>query len=587
MKKTKKTIAVNESSGAEKVEKIERSVKTPSKAASKPTPTAKAEAALGTAENEAVGAQSKAETAAAKGRVKTALAKKKKQTEKRLKREKKRAEKKAKADALAAKRKERAAQRKAAREEKIRERAHRKANKKRAVAKRKAEKKKDSQEKKKDEKGYGGWLAAVVSLGVVSLALATTVTVGALDMKDEKEGAMTGYKSTVYELTGIMEHVDDDLERVRVSASPAQQSRILTDLLVQTRLAELDLEKLPVAVEHTQNLTSFVNRTARECERLLAKLRRGEELSDGDFACLERLYTVHRSLVDEVTKLTDGLTDKDVSVYLKKGKGSVQKTLERLEGLTLEENGSSPRVRGERKSEPRTLEERPREKIDPTRATALCEAYFAEYPVQGFTCIGETVTPQYSAYNVQGYDDEGGSLFAEVSQRDGRLLRFDYYEDCAEETFDRENAQRIAESFLEKLGYEDLEVVRARENGTTTDFVYLYSTDGIVCYPDEVRVKVCRSRGVVSGFDGVEYVQNHRDRGALNAKITMQDAADKLHKNLEVEASRLCLVRAVRGECLAYEFLCTHGEEKFFVYVDADDGSELAILNADDLQRFL
>ena len=151
MDEKKKEISVNVSSGAEKVESItrqsvqndgdERLVKTEVVTKSKRL----------------------SEEDAAKARVAAAL---KKQEEKKRKQEEK--------------------------ERKRQERARQKANRKR--------------EKERGlNKGYGGWIAAVVSLGVVTLALGATVTVGAIDMAKTKNGVTAGYRATTYELVGIME----------------------------------------------------------------------------------------------------------------------------------------------------------------------------------------------------------------------------------------------------------------------------------------------------------------------------------------------------------------------------------------------
>lgn len=603
MKKEEKEIAVNKSSGAEKVEKIEKKTgakgkttrKTVAKTAKAPTPeTAKGEAALGSAKKAEVSEKASRETKAAKARVDRALAKKKKAAEKKAAREKRRAEKKAKiekhaaerkaiAEKRAAERKARVEKRKAEREERIRQRAHKKANRNQAASKRKA--KRSKERKEGANKGYGGWIAAVVSLGVVSLALATTVTVGAMDLKATKEGAMTGYKGTMYELTGIMENVDDDLDRARISDSPAQQSRILTDLLVQTRLAELDLEKLPISIEQNRNVTEFINRTAMECERMLAKLRNGEALSTSDHEVLERLYKTNHAIKEEVNAFMEKMTDKDLKAYIKDGVGSVKDAMEKLDNLTLEENRSA-HEKGEKDAHKTpSKKEEERIGIDPMKAIELCKDYFTAYNIGEYNCVGETVTSEYSAYNIQGYDDAGTMLFAEVSQKDGTLLRFDYYEDCMQETFDRSNAEKIADEFLEKLGYEDLEVARAIDNGSTTDFTYVYEDDGVLYYPDEIHVKVCRTRGTVSGFDATDYMQNHRDRVEMNPKISMQTAADQLHDGLTMEASTLCLVDTARGERLAYEFLCGYDNQTYFVYIDAENGGEIAIFNTKNLYR--
>ncbi len=625
MKKKKTEISVNSSSGAEKVERIEKEIeegkveqKTVKSVKSSPAPkqSAKGEAALG-GEAEKVKKQNAAstdgkaerESQAAKARVEAALKRKEEQAKRKASRKEKAAkkaeqrkkrmaekkaaiekcaaEKKARAEKHAAERKALAEKRKAEKEEKLRKRAHAKANRNNEqYKKRKAKAKSKSERRQRGEngdrtKGYGGWIAAVVSLGVVSLALATTVTVGAVEMSKGRSTMMNGYKSTMYELTGLMENVENDLDRIRVSNSPAQQSRILTDLLVQTRMAEMDLEKLPVAAETDRNVTSFLNRTATACQIMLSKLRNGEGLSARDSELLERLYQTNHAIRAELNGLAENMTDKDMERYIKDGAGSVKDALDRIEKSTIAENADNLA-----RSQPAGEELSPQEgkpHVEAARAEALCTQYFAGYNVADFQCVGETVGKGYEAYNVQGYDEKGNQLFAEVSQADGTLLRFDYYQDCAGESFDLRSAELLAEEFLEKLGYDDMEVVRFRTNGSTTDFTFVYEDDGVAYYPDEIMVKVCRTRGIVSGYDATKYVRNHGDRYEASAKLTLAEAQGRLHSGLTVESSRLAVVAIERGKRTAYEFLCSYGEERYFVYLDANSGAELSIVNVKNI----
>lgn len=645
MKKVKQEIATNTSSGAEKVETIEKEVKrSGGKTTAKSTAfkaeqtvkrpsakSAKGSAAVGsktekTATEEKIdakklnaqssGSKAEKESEAAKARVAAALkkkeekekrkaekaeraAKKKAEMEKRIaewkeKFAKRAAEKKAQAEKRAADKKALAEKRKAEKEEKLRERAHAKANRRQAESRKNREKakrrennrKKDTKKKDDRNKGYGGWIAAVVALGVTTLALASTVTVGAIEMRRASNAAMAAYRGTMYELTGVMEHLDSDLERVRISASPVQQSRILTDLLVQARLAEQDLERLPISAEADRNVTTFINRTARECQRMLAKLDHGGELSAEDQATLERLYQTNHTVRMELDKLMASMTDKDFMAFMKKGEGTVADALQNIEKATLEENRAAFR-QGKDKTEGagtssigKNADGAAMQHIDATKAEELCLTYFSDYKIAEYRCIGETVSKSYAAYNVQGYDDKGTLLFAEISQKDGALVRFDYYEDCSSETFDLQNAERIAEEFLDHLGYDDMEVVRFRENGTMTDFTFVYEDDDVAYYPDEIHVKVCRSRGVVTGMDAVKYLQNHKEREEPEVKLSLETAYGKLNKKLTVESSRLAVVGTAKGERPAYEFLCSYEGENYFLYLDANTGEEIAIVNA-------
>ncbi len=606
MKKKETKIAVNQSSGAEKVETVEKEVKngTQKRTATKSVKTqpAKGDAALGdSVKAEKVNAQSSGspaekESAAAKARVEAALKRKeaqakqkeeraKKRAEKEALRKKRAAEKKAQVEKRLAEKKAQAEKRAAEKEARIRERAHAKANKKQAQSKKSAQKsnrKKEGKEHKRESraKGYGGWIAAVVTLGVTTLALATTVAVGGVEMANTRKTLMGAHKGTMYELTGVMDNMNDDLDRVRISNSSVQQSRILTDLLVQARLAEADLEKLPIEAQNNKNITKFFNRTAAECERMLAKIRNGGALSSEDIAKLEELYQVNQSVREELNKLTSCMTDKDLMGYMKEGAGMVSEALERLEKATLQEN--RPNM-----EKPETggagMAQMPQEegtRIDPARAGELCKGYFQKYDITEYQCVGETVSRGYTAYNMQGYDKNGTMLFAEISQKDGALLRFDYYEECTAENFDIDNAERIAEEFLDSLGYEDLTVARFRENGTMADFTFVYEDDGVAYYPDEVRVKVCRTRGVVTGMDATKYLKNHKDRDEVNTKISLETAYNKLSDKLSVESSRLAVVATARGERPAYEFLCSYQDMQYFIFLDANTGEEIAIINA-------
>ena len=113
-----------------------------------------------------------------------------------------------------------------------------------------------------------------------------------------------------------------------------------------------------------------------------------------------------------------------------------------------------------------------------------------------------------------------------------------------------------------------------------TDFTFVYEDDGVAYYPDEVRVKICRSRGVVTGFDASKYMQNHKKREDVSPKLSLGEAQERLHKNLTVESSRLAVVQAGRRERVAYEFLCSYDKELYFVYLDGNTGEEISIINA-------
>ena len=315
---------------------------------------------------------------------------------------------------------------------------------------------------------------------------------------------------------------------------------------------------------------------------MLSKLRRGETLNERDMETIEGFYTANHAIRQELQGLTEKLTDKDIGEYLKGNGGMISEVLNRLDTLTLEENRAAlEKKKGEMPGAGmRSMPENGENTVDGARAVELCKEYFTKYKIDNFQCVGETVTRGYSAYNVQGYDEKGTLLFAEIDRQSGNLVGFEYYEDCSAENFDLQNAERIAEEFLDGLGYEDMEIVKCRESGSTAEFTFLYEEDGVVYYPDEVRVQVCRTRGIVTAMDATKYLRNHRGRVEMNAKINLETACGKLSKKLSMESARLAVVNTARGERVAYEFLCSYQDNYYYVYIDAETGDEIAIINA-------
>lgn len=628
MERKENDIAKNVSSGAEKVENIGERAQAKADAAG----TAETRAAEKKAERKAVkrrtaqkGREQK-EKAAAKKRVDAALAKEERKAKKaemkaaqkakkaELKAERiarqqeKKLQMKAKRQEHAAKMAEKKAERRAEREarkellrsetaaqriERVeKERAERLALKKQkreqaynlklerrdARLQKREQKLKDRQHRRETRRtpGFGGWLAAVISLGVVTLALTAVVTLGAIDMAAMNTAMTSAYRGTLYELVGIMENVDTDLSKVRVSASPAQQSRLLTDLLLQARLAESNLERFPLAAEADANVTSFINRTADYSQTMLNKLRSGGSLSAEDEAKLESLYQTNHKIREELNRLATTVSEKDMEAFMKAKEGNaVLESFQSVENMTLEGNGEENLPEGTDSGSA----QQSGEEITSVRAGELCLQYFGEYSVERADYAGETTSQSLGTYNFFLYDDRGRQMFAQIAKGDGALVSFEFYEECTEKNFDVDRSKAIAEDFLASLGYENMAAVWVNESGTQATFNFAYEVDGAVYYPDLVKVKVCETKGKVVGFNAAAFLKNHTARGAVSAKLTMAQAQEMLSGKLNVQASRLAVIPVDGKETPVYEFLCDYEGETYFIYLDADTGEEVRILN--------
>ncbi len=463
---------------------------------------------------------------------------------------------------------------------------------------------------KKRGDGLGGWIAAVVSLGAITLVLSAIVTVGAIRMGQDNASVAGGYRGTVYEFIHIVEEIDDDLDVLRISESPAKQAELLTDILVQTRMAEMGLEKLPYDSHSDEKTMRFFNGISRFCEQGLEKISRGEPLGEWEKKQIEGLYTVGHKVRETLDELASCCEDKDVTGMMRGKKSCITEAFQEIESELSEfpalgekhprgkagDRGIPPagggvihapdgEFHGEENGRiPMPLPEgkglKGRVGVTSQKAEELCKYYFSDYGVTDVVYGGESLGKGLKAYNFTLTTEKGVEIFAEISQKDGALVYFDYYEECTRNVHDIDTAKGMAQEFLDRLGYENMIPVRVDESGTNADFTFAYRMDGCTYYTDEIVVKVCEERGVVSGLDASRYLKKHRDRYALNANVTMQEARDNLSDRLTVEASETVFFEHKGREVLAYEFFCSFDGKLYFIYVDAMDGRELFIVDA-------
>ena len=196
---------------------------------------------------------------------------------------------------------------------------------------------------------------------------------------------------------------------------------------------------------------------------------------------------------------------------------------------------------------------------------------FSVYGVEKVEVKGMVENGGITCYNVIAETDENGEVFAQISKVGGKLVMFNAYRDCTEDNVSEEECVKLAEAFLEKLGVSDMTCVWSYSSGSTQYLNFAYDKGGVIAYPDLIKVKVCKERGVVSGMDADGYYMNHHNREIIDPEFTLGQAYEKVSKELEVRSSAVAIIPTGGGnEKLAYEFIGDYNGETYYVYLDAN-----------------
>lgn len=454
------------------------------------------------------------------------------------------------------------------------------AEKKRAKAQKERESKRRARasrrESKRKESSNGGWLAAVISLGVACLALATVVTAGAFRISDMTMRTAGDYRATLYEMVSVSEDMDNNLAKLNVSSGTEEQRLLLTQLLVDSAVMESAIEKMPFDGVVGSELSAFVNRTGDYSRDMLTALAAGKTLGSAEKEMLRSLAERNSTLYRKLNELATHLNEKDFLAFLNGQEGALSQQFRDMgEGtLASPEDTSEAPFTGEGNVGENMLTGL--EEISMQRAEETVREALSGYRIADAVCTGETHTRDAVLYNFTLMTEEGGEIFAQITKQGGKLAFFDTYEPCSQHNFDLETCDSLAREFLAELGYDGLEAVWLSEADSVADITYVGVQDGVRVYPDMIRVRVCEERGRVTGISAMEYLLNHTER-TIGQADGMEEARGLLGEGLTPYSAHVALIPMNGEERLAYEFACTCGEEEYLVYLDAETGDELQI----------
>lgn len=460
---------------------------------------------------------------------------------------------------------------KARKAEIIRERkAEAKAEKKRA----KQMKKRERERRRKENKGYGGWLAAVISLGVTVLVLSSVLAMNIFmpTATDKQLAAM--YEKSYYDTVTYVSNLDSNLSKALATKDGDALQKYMLELAVQSELAENDINRLPLEDSAKFYTTKLINQIGDFAKYLNKKLIDGESLTESDIAALNQLYEANRQFKESLARITYKMGEGYDFKKLEKDGSELLSGMEELQNLSAEYPEliyDGPFSDGQNQKEVKGLVG---EEITVEQAREKFVAVFNEYGISEIEDAGET-SGRFDCYNFTAMSD-GARIYAQISKKGGHVILFDYYKDCSVINYDGEDLIPVGQEFLKNLGFENMTCVWASSSQAVTSLNFAYEQNGVIVYSDLVKLTVCQETGKVTGMEAAPYYMNHVERNMPAPAISAAVAKEKVSSTLEITGTRMAYIpKSENTECLTYEFRAEKDGEIFYVYIDAVSGRQV------------
>ena len=448
---------------------------------------------------------------------------------------------------------------------------------KKAEAKADKRQKREERSKRRSSRGIGGWLAAVVSLGVAVLILGSLLTINLMGGRVNFPEAMVdyGYRQNFSELIDYNGNIDINLSKALVSTDKREQQKLLIKVSEDSLLAEECLQRLPIAEQNKYYTARLINQTGDYAKYLNNKLIDGQTITKSEWETLRRLQGYNNSLREVLDELDGKMAmGEDIAKLFKDEKSLGSSRFAELEDMAV---GYPQLIYDGPFSD--GLNTRSAKGVDGQQYTEsgaekVFKSVFAKYDISKVEVVGQT-GGNIPSYTVVATDPLGEELYAQISKVGGKIIMFEYNKICKEGSLSEEECVKIGGGFLKNLGIDDMQAVWCETSDRFTTINYACVQDGVILYPDIIKINVCRGEGVVFGMEATNYYLNHTQREISKPSITRAEAKKAVNAQMEIESVRLALIpKGNDKEVLTYEVAGEVDGQKYFVYINASNAME-------------
>ena len=415
------------------------------------------------------------------------------------------------------------------------------------------------------------------ALLALSLLLLSMVILN-IARSEELEAARTRisavYAKAFYETCELTESISSNYRKLLVAGDRAQMQALLGDISRQTQGASSNLALLPVGEEAISATIKFVNQAEDFAESLDQRLAAGSEPTAEDYSTMEQLSESAAKLSVGLTRLLGsferGETVFDSTDFNETGEESLYPlTSEAGEYPVLLYDG--PFSDGSQAGSYALLANL--KELSREEAEARLRAFV---PVDELTYLGES-HPEVDVYEFH-IQSGGYGISAGVTKRGGQILYLLPETGETEVNYGENELCEIAKAFLVSRGYGQMEMSYYSRYGGILTINFAAVQDGVVLYPDLVKLQLSMKDGRVIGLDAENYLKNHVSRALAAPAVSEEEAMLRVSERLAPLSARLCVIPQGSGEYLCYEVTAADAEGEFLVYVDAMTGMERELM---------
>lgn len=406
------------------------------------------------------------------------------------------------------------------------------------------------------------------------------------NFKRQKNLVQDEYNKSMYLAVSYINNVEVDLAKLLVTSTPKMSAVTLADIWKQANLAKECLEQIPVGQNSMANASKYLTQVSDFSYTLMKQNISDIKLTEEEYEKLKHIYEDSSKLSSKMSDIYDDLNagrikwdelekigneklpDNDISNSI----SEVGKTFQNYEGLIYDGAFSDHLL----SSEPKFLSQKEISEDDAKKY--IEEVILNDEKIEKIEFKGES-NGKIELYNFDVTLDSKQKRTISITKNDCKLYLMIGDKKVKEQNISVDEAKKGGMEFLNKLGIDNMIETYYQKTENMIVINYAATQDGVILYPDLIKVKISLDDGKVYGVEAAGYIFNHTTRNNLKTSISQEKAKSILNSSLEIISSDMALIPTEsNSEILTYEFKGKIDNREFLIYINADNAREEKVL---------
>lgn len=383
------------------------------------------------------------------------------------------------------------------------------------------------------------------------------------------------YTSSYYSMVDNVNNLAVDLSKYSTLSTNKAKTSTIQDMMVDCNYILAGLSILPINEENVVSATKFFNQVNGLCDSYLKQLNAGENLKIEQELVFDKIALVVGKIKSNFNEQNYGMYDTgfnfvDASIFDNTGMNELSTGMGDLTEGSIDYPAMIFDGPFSTALETKEIKGLPENEVSKEDAyNYLRNTVYKNRDEVNIEYLQET-NGDISTYDFK-VDVEGKDFNVQVSKRGSLLITLSGYAEGGDAIMGKEQALELSKNFANNIGFENMESVWVEVHDNVAYINLAPVQNGVIMYPDLVKVKVDLTAQEIIGFEAVNYAFNHIER-TFDFNANESEAESLLGFDYNILKTSKAIIRLDNGKEIAtYEFVTERIDGIYFYYIDANE----------------